>query len=68
LTDLWGVPPAVAGAVAITQHAITMLPPIVIGLLLMWRDGVRAADVRSMAQAPDEPKGAAGAAAPGGGR
>jgi uncharacterized protein (TIRG00374 family) len=65
LTDLWGVPPAVAGAVAITQHAITMLPPIVIGLLLMWRDGVRAADVRSLAQSPP-PAGAAGAAAPGG--
>ena len=63
LTDLWGVPPAVAGAVAITQHAITMLPPIVIGLLLMWRDGVRAADVRSLAQAPPA-AGAAGTAAP----
>lgn len=66
LTDLWGVPPAVAGAVAITQHAITMLPPIAIGLLLMWRDGVRAADVRTLAQEP--PPGAAGAAADGGGR
>lgn len=67
LTDLWGVPPAVAGAVAITQHAITMLPPILIGLLFMWRDGVRAAEVRSLAQAAPPAPGAAGAPAPGGG-
>jgi uncharacterized membrane protein YbhN (UPF0104 family) len=66
LTDLWGVPAAVAGAVAITQHAITMLPPILIGLLFMWRDGVRASDVRSLAQSPPAAPGAAGAAAPGG--
>src|SRR5262249_41141181 len=49
LTDIWGVPAAVAGAVALTLHAAAVLPPIVIGLLLMWKDGVRPAEVRSLA-------------------
>ena len=52
LTDFWKVPASVAGAVAVTSHAIAMLPPILIGLLLMWKDGVRPAEVKSMAQAP----------------
>ena len=49
LTDLWAVPAAVAGAVALTLHAVAMLPTIVIGLLLMWRDGVKPAEVRGLA-------------------
>ena len=49
LTDLWAVPTAVAGAVALTLHAVAMLPTILIGLLLMWRDGVRPAEVRGLA-------------------
>jgi uncharacterized protein (TIRG00374 family) len=49
LTDLWFVPAAVAGAVAMTLHAIAILPTVVIGLLLMWRDGVRPAEVRGLA-------------------
>jgi uncharacterized membrane protein YbhN (UPF0104 family) len=49
LTDLWLVPAAVAGAVAITMHAIAMLPTILIGLLFMWRDGVRPAEMRTLA-------------------
>ncbi|HEV8200901.1 MAG TPA: lysylphosphatidylglycerol synthase transmembrane domain-containing protein [Candidatus Polarisedimenticolia bacterium] len=49
LTDLWAVPAAVAGAVALTLHATAMLPTIVIGLLLMWRDGVRPAEMRGLA-------------------
>lgn len=52
LTDFWGVPASVAGAVAVTLHAIAILPPIVVGLLLMWRDGVRPAEVRSLAHVP----------------
>ncbi|HYV19799.1 MAG TPA: lysylphosphatidylglycerol synthase transmembrane domain-containing protein [Verrucomicrobiae bacterium] len=49
LTDLWAVPAAVAGAVALTLHATAMLPTILIGLLLMWRDGVRPAEMRVLA-------------------
>jgi uncharacterized protein (TIRG00374 family) len=49
LTDLWAVPAAVAGAVALTLHATAMLPTILIGLLLMWRDGVRPAEMRGLA-------------------
>jgi glycosyltransferase 2 family protein len=55
LTDIWGVPAAVAGAVAVTLHAVAVLPPIIIGLLLMWRDGVRPAEVRSLAHVDDPP-------------
>lgn len=51
LTDFWGVPASTAGAVAVTLHGIAMLPPIVVGLLLMWRDGVRPSDVRTLTQA-----------------
>ena len=51
LTDLWFVPAAVAGAVAVTLHAIAILPTVAIGLLLMWRDGVRPAEVRNLAAA-----------------
>ena len=51
LTDLWFVPAAVAGAVAITMHAIAILPTVALGLLLMWRDGVRPAEVRNLAAA-----------------
>jgi uncharacterized membrane protein YbhN (UPF0104 family) len=60
LTDFWGVERAAAAAVAITLHAIAILPPIVIGLVLMWRDGVRPGEVRRIAAArkpaaiPDE--------------
>lgn len=67
LTDIWGVPAAVAGAVAVTLHAAAVLPPIVIGLLLMWRDGVRPAEVRSLAHA-DDPTAAPGAPPPPGAR
>lgn len=63
LTQVWGVPAAIAGAVAVTQHAIAMLPPIVVGLLFMWRDGVRPAEVRTLAHTAPPP--AAAAAAPG---
>ena len=49
LTDLWRVPVAVAGAVALTLHAVTLLPTIAVGLLFMWRDGVRPAEVRNLA-------------------
>lgn len=51
LTDLWKVPAAVAGAVALALHAVTLLPTIAIGLLFMWRDGVKPAEVRNLAAA-----------------
>jgi len=59
LTDFWGVTASVAGAVAVTLHAIAMLPPIAVGLLLMWRDGVRPSEVRTLAhvRAPAAPAG-----------
>jgi uncharacterized membrane protein YbhN (UPF0104 family) len=66
LTDIWGVPAAVAGATAVTLHAISILPPIVIGLLLMWRDGVRPAEVRSLAHAEAATVAPAAPAVPGG--
>jgi uncharacterized membrane protein YbhN (UPF0104 family) len=65
LTDVWGVPAAAAGAAAVTLHAISVLPPIVVGLLLMWRDGVRPAEVRSLAQAQAAAAPAAPAASAG---
>ncbi len=49
LADFWGVPGAKAAAVAITLHAIALVPTIVVGLLFMWRDGVRPAEVRRVA-------------------
>jgi uncharacterized protein (TIRG00374 family) len=67
LSQVWGVPAAVAGAVAVTQHAIAMLPPIVVGLLFMWRDGVRPAEVRTLAHSAPPPSAAPAApGAPGG--
>ncbi len=49
LTGFWGVAQASAGAAAITLHAVTLLPTIVLGLLFMWHGGVRPAEVRKMA-------------------
>jgi uncharacterized protein (TIRG00374 family) len=63
LTDFWGVPAAVAGAVAVTLHAIAILPPIVIGLLLMWKDGVRPAEVKDLAHVPEAAEPVGGGAA-----
>jgi hypothetical protein len=65
LIEIWSVPAAVAGAVALTLHAAAILPPIVIGLFLMWRDGVRPAEVRSLAHADDGPVVPAAPASPG---
>ncbi len=64
LTDIWGVPAAVAGAVAVTLHAAAILPPIVIGLFFMWKDGVRPAEVRSLAHVDDAPAAPASAPPP----
>lgn len=57
LVDFWGVPASTAGAVAVTLHAVAILPPIALGLLLMWRDGVRPSEVRTLAhvRAPAPP-------------
>lgn len=49
LSGFWGVPEASAGAAAVTLHAITLLPTIVLGLFFMWQGGVRPAEVRKMA-------------------
>lgn len=49
LAGFWGVAQASAGAAAITLHAITLLPTIALGLLFMWKAGVRPAEVRKMA-------------------
>ncbi len=58
LTGFFGVPAAVAGATAITLHAITIVPTIAVGLFFMWRDGLKPSEVRRMAALQD-------AAAPG---
>ncbi|HXH28292.1 MAG TPA: lysylphosphatidylglycerol synthase domain-containing protein, partial [Candidatus Polarisedimenticolia bacterium] len=47
LTDFWGVGAASAAATAVVLHIIALVPTIVIGLLFMWRDGLRLADVRA---------------------
>jgi uncharacterized protein (TIRG00374 family) len=57
LTDFWGVPAAVAAAVAVTLHAISLVPAIVSGLAFMWRDGVRPREVRSLSTTGDLPPG-----------
>ena len=57
LTDFWGVPPAVAAAVAVTLHAIMIVPVVAIGILFMWRDGVRPADVRGIVSVGVTPVG-----------
>ena len=41
---------AAAAAVAVTLHASTMIPPILVGLMIMWRDGLRPTEVRSLAK------------------
>ena len=48
LTDFWGAEASTAAAAAITLHAITLLPTIALGLLFMWRDGLRPGDVRAL--------------------
>ncbi len=50
LAGFWGVAQGSAGAVAVTLHAVTLVPTILLGLLFMWHDGVRPAEVRRMAQ------------------
>jgi hypothetical protein len=60
LADFWGVPGAQAAAAAITLHAISLLPTIAVGLLFMWRDGVRPAEVRRVAALAGAGSAAAG--------
>jgi hypothetical protein len=55
LVDFWGVERGLAAAVAVTLHAVAVLPTVVLGLLLMWRDGIRPAEVRSLAAGPAAP-------------
>ncbi len=55
LVDFWGVERALAAAVAVTLHAVAVIPTVVAGLLLMWRDGLRPAEVRSLAAGPPGP-------------
>jgi uncharacterized protein (TIRG00374 family) len=57
LADFWGVPGATAAAVAVTLHACTLVPPILIGLTFMWRDGVRPREVRALRSTGDLPPG-----------
>lgn len=52
LSGFWGVPEAVAGATAVTLHAVTLVPTILLGLFFMWQGGVRPAEVRDMARIP----------------
>jgi hypothetical protein len=49
LTGFWGVDAPRAAAMAITLHALTILPAIVAGLGFMWRDGLRPGEMRRMA-------------------
>ena len=49
LSGFWGVSEASAGAVAVTLHAVTLLPTIALGLFFMWQGGVRPAEVRKIA-------------------
>jgi len=52
LSGFWAVPEASAAATAVTLHAVTLLPTIALGLLFMWHDGVRPAEVRKIARIP----------------
>ncbi len=61
LAGFWGVEAARAAATAVTLHASTLVPTIAVGLLFMWRDGLRPAEVRRIAalgEAPAAPEGA----------
>lgn len=57
LTDFWGVRVDVAAAVAVTLHAISLVPTILAGLAFMWRDGVRPREVSALRSAGDVPSG-----------
>jgi len=57
LADFWGVPADVAAAVAVTLHAISLVPAILAGLAFMWRDGVRPREVSSLRSTGDLPPG-----------
>ena len=61
LAGFWGVDAARAAAVAATLHASTLHPTIAGGLLFMWRDGLRPAEVRRMASFAEAPAGREGA-------
>jgi len=57
LVDFWAVPNDVAAAVAVTLHAISLVPAILAGLAFMWRDGVRPREVSSLRSTGDLPSG-----------
>lgn len=57
LVDFWAVPNDVAAAVAVTLHAISLVPAILAGLAFMWRDGVRPREVSSLSSTGDLPPG-----------
>ena len=61
LVGFWGVAAARAGAVALTLHVVTLVPTIAVGLLFMWRDGLRPAEVRRLAALGAAPVGPEGA-------
>jgi len=68
LADFFGVAPGAAAAVAMTLHAIALVPTIAIGLFFMWKDGVRPSEVRGLASAgAPAPAGPAAARPAGGG-
>ncbi len=51
------MPAGAATAAAVSLHAITIVPPILIGLMFMWRDGVRPREMRSLGTASERPAG-----------
>lgn len=65
VTKFFGANPDVGAAAALVLHAVSFVPVTLMGLVLMWREGLTLGGLKSMraeAQAAEHP--AAGAAAP----
>jgi uncharacterized membrane protein YbhN (UPF0104 family) len=62
LIDLFGVEPNLAAAATVIYHPVIIyITPVLVGLLLAWRDGLSPAKLRALAAGP--PAGGGGAAA-----
>jgi uncharacterized membrane protein YbhN (UPF0104 family) len=58
LTTFFGASPDVAAAAAIVLHAVSFVPVTIVGLILMWREGLTLGGLKNMraeAKAAEQP-------------
>jgi uncharacterized protein (TIRG00374 family) len=57
LTRFFNVPEAAAGAVALVSHALVFIPITILGMILLWREGLNAVKIKQMTEKVKEDEG-----------